>query len=93
MVIAFVHIEQLLVFNFGLFQYMKKFIIDIPSEIFDHLLTHLSQCAREYKVKVEREHRRTKLAQLFSFCDHTGVCCFMNIVYKHGGHIVMTQIL
>ena len=56
-----------------MFQYMSDFIDDLPSEVFDHLMSHMSQCAFTYRMKVEGEHRKTTLNQLFVSCDHAKV--------------------
>ena len=58
---------------YTLLQYLNQFIEDMPSEVFDQFLLHLSQCALSYKSQAEHEQRKGTLSQLFVSCDHTGV--------------------
>ncbi|XP_070572519.1 EF-hand calcium-binding domain-containing protein 5-like isoform X2 [Ptychodera flava] len=53
--------------------YIKKFVTDMPSEIFLEFLKHLSKCAIEYHAAANREGRREILSNLFLSCDHSGV--------------------
>ncbi|CAH1801131.1 unnamed protein product [Owenia fusiformis] len=53
--------------------YLGQFIQDMPPEIFDTFVQHLSKCALVYRSQVERGQRRVILTNLFVACDNSGI--------------------
>jgi hypothetical protein len=54
-------------------QYLNLFIQDMPSDVFDQFIVHLSRCALAYRASNERDSRKAILTNLFMSCDHSGV--------------------
>lgn len=53
--------------------YISQFVDDLPSEVFDQIVRHLSSCASSHKSQADQEQRQLILEQLFKSCDHTGI--------------------
>lgn len=53
--------------------YINQFVDEMPSELFNTLVRHLSSCASSHKSRSDREQRKAVLDKLFLTCDHTGV--------------------
>ncbi|XP_064653167.1 EF-hand calcium-binding domain-containing protein 5-like isoform X2 [Lineus longissimus] len=54
-------------------QYLNKFIEEMPSDVFDQFIVHLSRCALAYRASNERDSRKAVLTNLFMSCDHSGI--------------------
>ncbi|CAG5133584.1 unnamed protein product, partial [Candidula unifasciata] len=57
-------------------QYISLFVEDLPSEIFNLFMVHMSKCAATQNASADRENRRIILTNLFLICDY-GVLRFM----------------
>lgn len=55
------------------FQYISLFVEDLPIEVFEQFMVHMSKCAAAHRASAERENRRIILTNLFILCDHGGV--------------------
>ncbi|ESP00971.1 hypothetical protein LOTGIDRAFT_51730, partial [Lottia gigantea] len=54
-------------------QFMNEYISELPTEIFEQFMEHMSKCAAAYRASNEREQRRILLSNLFIKCDHSGI--------------------
>lgn len=54
-------------------QYVSLFVEDLPIEVFEQFMSHMSKCAAAHRASAERENRRIILTNLFLLCDHGGL--------------------
>ncbi|KAK6184453.1 hypothetical protein SNE40_006921 [Patella caerulea] len=54
-------------------KYMNTYIENLPREVFEQFMVHMSKCAAAYRASAEREQRRIYLSNLFMRCDHSGI--------------------
>ncbi|KAJ8042730.1 EF-hand calcium-binding domain-containing protein 5 [Holothuria leucospilota] len=53
--------------------FLRKFFSDMSSDMFNELITHMSNCAASYRHAAILEARRELLLEVFESCDHAGV--------------------
>ncbi|XP_050409676.1 EF-hand calcium-binding domain-containing protein 5 [Patella vulgata] len=54
-------------------KYISSYIENLPREVFEQFMVHMSKCAAAYRASAEREQRRIYLSNLFMKCDHSGI--------------------
>ncbi|XP_035826955.1 EF-hand calcium-binding domain-containing protein 5 [Aplysia californica] len=64
-------------------QYISLFVEDLPIEVFEQFMTHMSKCAAAHRASAERENRRIILTNLFLLCDHGGLEKRMKVIIKY----------